>query len=143
MAFPLEDSVSLNSEPRIAIIGSVPGEGSQSTPETTSELPVTTTFLPSTEETPVTVTVLPEDNDKKLDESENQSNDQNPTFVIAGNDEEEEKTPENGDEKVNPRLVFIERLMGLHVSAPLNGQQPEKEREENSASENGPQLPFR
>jgi hypothetical protein len=140
MAFSLEDSASLNSESRI---GSVPGEGSQSTPESTSESPVTTTFLPSTEETPVTVTVLPEDNDKKLDESD-QNNDQNPTFVIASNDEEEDnKSSENGDEKTNPRLVFIERLMGMHFSAPLNGQQPDKEREENSALENGPQLPFK
>jgi len=138
MAFPLEDS-----EPRIAIIGSVPGEGSQSKSESTSESPVTTTFLPSTEEAPATVTVLPEDNDKKLDESDNQNNDQNPTFVIANNDEEEDKNSESGEEKANPRLVFIERLMGLHLSAPLNGQQPEKEREENGAVENGPQLPFR
>ena len=135
MAFPLEDS----SEQRVSIIGSVPGEGQSqpsSTPESTSESPVTTTFTPTTEE-PVTT----EDSEKKLDDSDNQSNENNPLMI--GSAEEDDEKIENGEEKTNPRLVFIERLMGLHLSAPFNGQPNENEKDDNSASESEPQMPFR
>ena len=142
MAFSLEESSPLNSEQRVAIIGTIPGEGVQSiqgTQESTSESPVTTTFTPTTEDNAMTT----EDSDKKLEilETENQNN-ETPTLLIANTDDDEEKTGENGDEKTNPRLVFIERLMGLHLSAPLNGQK-EEEKEENSAEDNEQQMPFR
>lgn len=135
MAFPLEDNTSINSDQKLSIIGSVPGEGQS---QTTSESPMTTTSAPTTDESPVTT----EDTEKKLEEIENQAN-ENPTLMITNADDEEEKNNENGEEKTNPRLVFIERLMGLHLSAPFNGQPRENEREENSAVEPEPQLPFR
>ena len=137
MAFPLEDSSS--SVQRISIIGSVPGEGQpQSTQESTSESPQTTTFAPTTEESPVTT----EESDKKSEDSENQNNENIP-LIIGNAEEDEDKNGEIGEEKANPRLVFIERLMGLHLSAPLNGQSNENEKDDNSAVESEPQLPFR
>jgi len=66
MAFPLEDSASVNLEHRISIVGSVPGEGSQTTTsELSSESPITTTVSSSTEES-ATISVIPVDNDKKI-----------------------------------------------------------------------------
>ncbi|CAG2104158.1 unnamed protein product [Medioppia subpectinata] len=136
MAFPLEESSPLNGEQRVSIIGSVPGEGIQTTPETTSESPVTTTLTPTTEESPVTT----EDSDKKLDDIEGQNN-ENSGLIIANADDEDDRNGETGEEKTNPRLVFIERLMGLHLTAPLNGQK-EAERDDNSAVDSEPQMPF-
>ena len=139
MAFPLEDSAPNSSDQKVSIIGSVPGEGqSQSAQESTSESPVTTTFAPTTDESPVST----EDSEKKLEEIESQGN-ENPTLLLTNSDDEEEKNGENGEEKTNPRLVFIERLMGLHLSSPFNGQPKENEKDENSADDVEQQMPFR
>lgn len=94
-----------------------------------------TTTTPSTDENPVTVTVSP--NDEKKQEDDNQENDQ-PTFLIAS--DEEEKPNENGEEQNNPKLVFIERLMGLHLSAPFGQQPGEKEGEPENRPENNSEM---
>lgn len=133
ITFPLENAESFKDEKQVAPAGSIPGEGAAAPAESTSEPPVTSAPL-STEE-PVTVAIV---DDEKKDEDDNSSNE--PTVLITG---DEEDRSENGDEPTNPRLVFIERLMGLHLSAPMGEENKDSENEssENSAPQNS--LPLR
>jgi len=110
---PLEDASSLSSEQRL----SVPGEGLPRPRDAT-----TPAYF---EETRIGIV---DNEDKKEDESD--FND-HPAFLLANNDDD--KSLENGDDSINHKLVFIERLMGLHLSAPSSdeskGDEPKKEQD--------------
>lgn len=59
--------------------------------------------------------------------------------TLLGNDDEDKN---DADKK--PRIVFIERLMGLHVSAPLrqNDGQPAADEKESESEILGPKNPL-
>ncbi|XP_053200861.1 atrophin-1-like isoform X2 [Panonychus citri] len=116
MAFPIdESSASANkADGRVAAsltiaatVSGVPGESS-GLPNAEESSRETSTVLPST-----TITSVGEENSTKSTDSDSDSSDSSSS--LSGNDDEEKG--ETGDR--NPRIVFIERLMGLHLSAPL------------------------
>lgn len=118
MAFPIDESSSAaKADARVAAsltiaatVNGVPGEsGSPGAEESSRE---TSTVLPST-------TSVPDENATKSSDSDDDSSKSESisdlSSALSGSDDEEKG--DSGDR--NPRIVFIERLMGLHLSAPL------------------------
>lgn len=109
MAFPLDESASSKAEKRVLF--GIPGEGNTvPTPASSDAQPVTATE-PATE---LPTTVKPEEGK----DSGNQEGDQPGGAILIGDEDEKEDNDQ--------RIVFIERLMGLHLTAPTNGQKGEE-----------------
>ncbi|KAI1286943.1 hypothetical protein HDE_10711 [Halotydeus destructor] len=110
MAFPLDDASSVRSEKRTMF--GIPGEGSLPT-----QAPVVeeTTMTEVVTETPTTVK---SDVFEAKDVPVQEPTEGGPAVMVAG--DEDEKVDDN-----DQRIVFIERLMGLHLSGPA-GQDGEQ-----------------
>jgi len=138
LAFSLSDAASITADKSSDSSSSVPGEGLNAgeTVSTTTVDPPTTTLVPTSagDEGSITVTVIPDEKNK--DDADRDG----PTIVIASgsnSDNSDDKSSSessaddesgnNGlEEQNNPRIVFIERLMGLHVTAP-GGEKGDKD----------------
>lgn len=108
----LDDAASTSSQKK-AFLNGLPGEAALSgSPQTSTANPETGDGTVAPEEL---TTYAPSD-DLKM---EDQGNDgPNPTIIITDDEEKQGDAENNSNESNNPRIVFIERLMGLHLTAP-------------------------
>lgn len=148
MAFPIDEAASNKAEKRVAASLTVSAPSSSSAPTLpASGVPGEGTGADAAREVPTTLPSNVEDGKVMSGSSLEQEGGSNkPESESTSPSNDEEDRGETGDR--NPRIVFIERLMGLHVSAPIrqaDGQQGSAEEKEplaESGPNNGPKNPL-